>query len=429
MARELLNYIMPVAVITPTPAASTGFLKEVCFVVKPKVAVPVGIVTPCTTTGAIAALTANEEAFQVLAAGKSRVFILPSNDLDLADALEEYGSEFFSAAISSDFDGDFEDVSATGNVTITSYANLVDAGNDTISVAGVAFVAGSGSATPGDATFQAASSNNSTALSLAAQINAHPVASLLVEAEANSAIVTITAVQPGAGGNAIALSYTDGGTATVGATVSGETLSGGEHSLDLGTWKGVVYVQGQNDEWLEDQAAIANRCAFKSSVANKGKNMGFAVGSLLANALNWRNQQYITMPFSDGIDILGDANALFDENISFVFDDADFGKRLALFACGGKAIVAPYVIENVKLNLQSRFLQYVSGNQPAYTRTNASLIQDYLQDEIDLAISRRWIESGSIQVKVENDNFVLSGYINIPDPKAVWRMYAELTQI
>lgn len=127
------------------------------------------------------------------------------------------------------------DIAASGTVTITNFANLIDDDADTIEVAGVIFTAQAGAATPGDATFQASSSNDATALSLAAQINAHAVTSDLVQAVANAAMVTITAVVPGEAGNSLTLDYSDedsNGT-SVGATVSGTgTLTNGQ-SFDI----------------------------------------------------------------------------------------------------------------------------------------------------------------------------------------------------
>lgn len=115
---------------------------------------------------------------------------------------------------------------AKGTVTITSYANLVSGTDDAITINGTAFTAQTGAVTPGGATFQAATSNDATATSLAAQINAHATIGLLVTAVAVAAVVTITAVASGEGGEAITLTYTDNDT-NIGATVSGATLTGG----------------------------------------------------------------------------------------------------------------------------------------------------------------------------------------------------------
>lgn len=132
---------------------------------------------------------------------------------------------------------------ARGTITISSYANLVSGTDDAITINGTAFTAQAGAATPGDATFQAATSNNATAASLAAQINAHATIGALVRASASAAVVTIAAIAPGAAANAITLAYTDNDT-NVGASVSGATLSGGSDTagdVDFVTLGAKVY--------------------------------------------------------------------------------------------------------------------------------------------------------------------------------------------
>src|ERR1044072_2920263 len=319
----LMDYFFPITSITPTPAASTAFLKQVCLVVAPNGAEK-GTPTLCTTMDAVADLTDNEEAQQLFDAGLSRVYILPMDDLDLADALEGHESDFFTVLISSDFDkADVTATAASGTVTISSYANLVSGTPDVVTVAGQAFTAQSGAATLGTATFQAATSNNATAASLAAQINAHANTKDKVTASAVGAVVTITAKATGSSQNALTLGYTDND-AQVGASKSGTTLAGGD-GLFLGQFKGVTGVSSDDDTFLAAQAAIANRCAFYSSGSNGAQNMCSAFGKLLANSLNWLNQQFITMPAADDVDTVGDANAKFDDKISFVIDDSQFG--------------------------------------------------------------------------------------------------------
>lgn len=122
-------------------------------------------------------------------------------------------------------------IAASGLVTITAFAALVSGTDDTIEVAGVTFTAQSGPASPGDPTFQAATSDEATATSLATQINAHATAGPLVTAAADGDEVTITADAPGTGGNALTLLYTDNDT-NIGATVSGSgTLAGGAAAI------------------------------------------------------------------------------------------------------------------------------------------------------------------------------------------------------
>lgn len=120
---------------------------------------------------------------------------------------------------------------ARGSIEITSYANLVSGTDDSITVGATVFTAQAGAATPGDATFQAATSNAATATSLAAQINAHATAGALVKAVANGATVEITAISNTTSGDTIALAYTDNDT-NVGATVSGATLTDSDDSPD-----------------------------------------------------------------------------------------------------------------------------------------------------------------------------------------------------
>lgn len=122
---------------------------------------------------------------------------------------------------------------ARGTVVITSYADLISTSADTITVGTTGFVAQSGSVTAGQATFQAATSNNATAASLAAQINAHATAGALVKATVSGATITLTAKINTSAGNSIVLSYTDASPTSVGATVSGSTLTGGGLASDF----------------------------------------------------------------------------------------------------------------------------------------------------------------------------------------------------
>lgn len=440
MAKILLDYFFKIIAVNPTPAASTAFLKNACVVVSPKGGYAGALGTPilCTTYTQIAAITDNQEARQLLDAGLSRVYIMPVADLNLAEflAAEPALNKFFTVLISSDFNADdVESTQASGNATITSYANLVSGTADKITIGGVEFTAQAGAATPGAGTFQAATSNNNTATSLAAQINAHAVLGLVVEAVAVGAQVNITAKSPGAGGNAVALVYTNND-ANIGLTVSGATLTGGD-GLFIGPFTGVVGISSDDLDFLEDQAAIENRAAFFTDDANGAKNMCFAFGKLLSNPTDWKNQQYITMPFNDGVETLGQAENLFDSKISFVISDDEFSTRLALLACGGKAIVAPYIIRNLEIDLQSKGLQYVSANQPAYSLTQASLLEDELQKVISGDgleggnpgyVGRGWITDGSVAVTLEQDNFVASGRIQVPTPRALWRINGTIQQ-
>ncbi len=124
---------------------------------------------------------------------------------------------------------------ASGIATITSYADLLVTTPDTIAVAGVVFTAQAGVATLGDATFQAATDNNTTAESLRVQVNAHATSGPLVTGVRVGAAVTFTADATGVAGNAFTLVYDDNG-AEIGATVSGAgTFAGGVDNVHIST--------------------------------------------------------------------------------------------------------------------------------------------------------------------------------------------------
>jgi len=199
--------------------------------------------------------------------------------------------------------------------------------------------------------------------------------------------------------------------------------------LQLGTFNGVTGISTQDIDVASEQAAIENRCAFLTSSATLATSLFFAFGKLLSNQLNWNNQQYITMPVNDEVETLGQANTLFDAKISFVINDDEFGNRLALFAVGGKAIIAPYIIRNLCIDLQSRAVQWISGNQPKYTRKEAALLETRLQEDVVVSyIARGWIEDGIVEISLQASNFVASGNINVTEPNALWRVLSELRQ-
>jgi hypothetical protein len=134
------------------------------------------------------------------------------------------------------------------------------------------------------------------------------------------------------------------------------------------------------------------------------------------------------MPYADDVDTLGEANAFFDNKVSFVISDSEYGNRLALFAVGGKAIISPYVIKNLQIDMQSAALSFISGNQPQYTKKNAALLEDELQKVVASYIDRQWIEEGAVEVALIQENFTASGAIVVEEPKALWRIFAEMRQ-
>lgn len=423
----LLDYVFPISVITPTPAASTAFLKQACVVAKPKSGQEgnVGTIYECTTMTQVAARTDNTNAQQLFNAGMAKVYILLADDLDLEEFLADgAGSDFYTLLVSDDFDDadvidgvstpavkaslKIEDISyeaktagTAGNSITVTYTNDGTAGSETVGVVGSA-------------------------------INVH------MESGVSTAAQIKTAVDNSVPAAAlVALTVDSGDTADKQASHTVQSLSGGAAAIagtdgiQVGTWDGVIGMSSDDTDNLSDQAAIEGRVAFYGSSTNKAKNMMYAFGKLLSNASNWANQQYITMPFDDAIDTLGDANSLFDDKVSFVLDDDEFGKRLALFCVGGKAIVSPYILKNLRLDLQSAALTWISGNQPSYTKKEAALLETRLQEDVinlKYINQQHWIEAGTVEITLVESNFVANGAINVAEPKALWRVFNEMRQ-
>jgi len=172
---------------------------------------------------------------------------------------------------------------ARGIVTITSFANLVSGTDDSITVGATVFTAQAGAATLGQTTFQAATSNNATATSLAAQINAHATAGALVKATASGAVVTLTAISNSSAADTIALAYTDNDT-NVGATVSGATLTDSDDSADWVVLGAKVYISnttGKADDPNSD--ATISDATYASAVLSGIDESGASVAAVLVD--------------------------------------------------------------------------------------------------------------------------------------------------
>lgn len=423
----LLDYVFPITVITPTPAASTGFLKRAALVCKPAMGqeANIGELYACSNMTAVGVRVNPEgpsydEAQQLFDAGLSQVFILLANDLDLADYLETHKGEFYTLLVSSDFDDD----DITQDITTPAVAASKVMGDLTFT-AKIAGVLGNDitveyvdEADAGEEIARAV--DKAITVSIKDGVStAEMIKAAIDDSVSASALITVTiATDEDETPQAVDDCQLENGAHAVMTDGTGITL---------GTFDGVVGVSSDDEEVCADQVTYLNRCAFFT--ANGAQNMCYAFGSLLANASNWLNQQYITMPLNDGVAELGDANALFDAKVSFVLHDDEFGNRLALFSVQGKAIVAPYILKNLRIDMQSRALQWISLNQPQYTIKEASLLETRLQEDvINSYIALGRIESGSIEITLVNANFVANGEISVPQPKALWRVFSEMRE-
>lgn len=410
MAKILLDYLFPITVIEPTPAASTAFLKQAVVVAKPKAGqeANVGEVYECTTMAQVAARTDNDNAQQLFNAGMSRVYILLADDLNIGTPLLDVEGEAWTLLISDDFTD--ADVTATAaslvkaDLTFTAIQSGFG-GNDIT----IAFITGG---TAGSEVVTVV--GNAISVSMDGGVSTATQLKTALDASEPAAALISTAIASGQG-------------AVAQAAFALDNLEGGD-GLSIGSFEGVVGFSSDDTSLLQTFAAATNRVGFFRLDANGAGNMFFAFGSLLANQSAWLNQQYITMPFNDGIDTLGEAGSLFDDRISFVLSDEEFGNRLSFFVAGGKAIVAPYIKKNLSIDLQSQTLAWISANQPQYTIVNASLLESNLQQKViqEKYIDTKQITDGIIEISLVQDNFVANAEANISEPSAFWRVFGNM---
>lgn len=199
------------------------------------------------------------------------------------------------------------------------------------------------------------------------------------------------------------------------------------NSMTVGEFKGVIGWSSETQEQAKQWGYGDNNVGFYDLAENGSQNMYWAFGKLLS-ANDWRNHQYIEMPFSSKITDIKKANLLFEDKVSFVLTSEEYGNRLALFASNRRAIVAPYAYEEAILELQSKAVQYISLNQPAYNEAEASLLEDSLQGVLDEYKEKGIFTIANIDVEPTNENFIMKAEIEVDEPKALWRIEANMKQ-
>lgn len=199
-------------------------------------------------------------------------------------------------------------------------------------------------------------------------------------------------------------------------------------------YKGVIGGASTDDNFVKSQNAQDMFSWFVEGEDTSGNNMYKAFGSLLSKPKNrWSNQQYLALDYDDGITQLSTAEALFNMRANFALTGQQYGTRLALFVVGSqsgeaRAIVAPYLYEEITVTLQGRALTWINLNEPAYTIENAALLEQYLQKTIDNYIENEDITDGKITVTLSDEQFVMSGNIAIPVPSALWRLRTNMIE-
>jgi len=403
----LLEYAFPIEAIEPIAVPSSEYLNNVCVVAKPKAGqeANVGTIYECATMAAVAVRTDNANAQQLFNAGMTKVYVLLADDLDLVTPLLT-ASTFFTLLISDDF----VDADIYKKATLTKAQLIftaVSAGFDGNDISIEFLDTGTAGAEAITVTASKISVSMEAGVSTATQIKA--------ALDASTAAMTLISVA------------TTGTASTAQAAFAEDNLEDGAQ-IEVGTWGGVVGVHSSDTALLAIQAVITKRTAFFGNGTNKAKNMFYAFGKLLSGR-DWTNQQYIEMPFNDGIDTISEGENLFDDKISFVINSPEYGNRLALFTNNRKAIVAPYIFEWFSISMQGWGVQYIALNQPKYTLREASLLQDFLQEKAEERfVASEIVEELSVKISLAEDNFIANGDLVIAEPKALWRVSAKIQQ-
>lgn len=203
-------------------------------------------------------------------------------------------------------------------------------------------------------------------------------------------------------------------------------------SIDLGKYNGVVGAEFSVE--LEAKAFAVNK-GFVGYYAksNLGENLQMAFSHLLSRNI-FKNCQVMQFSKTNGIDTLGEAEVCFDDRVSFAIDDQNVGTRLSGFFAGGLAIIEPFVIEYLKNKLQSAFVKRLGAVEPNYTMYDCKLMESYLQKKVlDPMIKSNqnpdgYFEYATINITLENDNFVASANISVSEPNAWWRILGTIIE-
>ena len=180
-----------------------------------------------------------------------------------------------------------------------------------------------------------------------------------------------------------------------------------------------------------DISNLPNRCVFLDAEYS-AKGCIFAFSKLLSGSF-WRGQQYIQSDDSYySVSDLGEAESLFESRVSFYLNDSQYGTRLAFFAAGGNSITTPYILEQLKIELQSSALIYINQYQPKKTETTrinleAELndrLKDYMQTPTDYLDKKSKVKVFDI-----GERFILNASIDLIVASDLWRIKAEVMEV
>lgn len=200
-----------------------------------------------------------------------------------------------------------------------------------------------------------------------------------------------------------------------------------EATTNLKVGNAVVGASFTNAHSAEAKTLAKTECGF---VDNEGSgSMFYAFGRLLSQT-GWTNLQYIVMPTastSPTVSDVGEAEALFNERVSFFLDDETLGRSLGFFAAGGKSIVDRYVRAQVSRDIQAAGINYLSLKRPNNTQVNRDFMTLELRGVfIDYENNGLLLEGSTLEITEGTENFVATGTFTMELPVALWRLKINL---
>jgi hypothetical protein len=200
-------------------------------------------------------------------------------------------------------------------------------------------------------------------------------------------------------------------------------------SINIGTFRGVAASNLTN---LNSAGAFAmglNQTASCNSTAN---DLAYLFALLLSEN-SWNNLQAVQTP--NGSPLASSFDDYFDKKISFIGTDKISGvHKVCGFFCGGRPIITPYIMEQLKVELQDKWQAYLVKNSPNVSELNCAKIQSYLYDEVLInyiqtdEYASRPLTYANIKVYVENNDFAGLCDIEISKITAWWRLLTTITE-
>ena len=191
-------------------------------------------------------------------------------------------------------------------------------------------------------------------------------------------------------------------------------------------WGAVRCFSDVDKQTCVDNAKTANVCAFfENGTPKNAYKMFFAFGTFLSATL-WRNQQYIPSTSDSGaVKTVGDAEALYDDRVSFFLTGDSSGTRLGFFCVGGLSMTTPYVSKELELSMQFKMTNYLTVNQPFNVELSRASLARIGNKQVKVYLDAGLLdpdETNTISITKSVEVFEVNGALTTAPAIALWRV-------